>query len=428
MVFESYVADLLNKYIGEYVKNLDASQLQIGIWGGNVVLTDLELKDSSLDELDLPIKVVSGFLGKLTLQIPWKNLYTEPTHVKVEDLHLLVKPNADIKYNEEKEETARWEKKKREIQNIDEARARDELKRAGKEDKTEEGDSFVEKLATAVVKNLQISIQNIHVRYEDSVSDPMSPFSIGITLENLSAETTDQNFIPKVIKDNVTIIHKLVRLDNLAIYWNSNDSFKELLTNDWLQFSRDRIACYNSSPSENNIHLNYVIKPLIAQKKMKSNTKPGTDNSIPKFFLSLVMEELGILFMRRQYLCMMNLLASFERMQKHQPYRKYRPDVPLHGNAKQWWRYCISSVLEVDIQRYTRMWSWQHMQKHRNTCKQYKASYKDKLLQKNPSKEILAHLAIPTLKAWRLFQNCGCDEIVRDAPADFCQLSGHRHS
>lgn len=34
MVFESIVADLLNKYLGEYVENLDRSQLQIGIWGG----------------------------------------------------------------------------------------------------------------------------------------------------------------------------------------------------------------------------------------------------------------------------------------------------------------------------------------------------------------------------------------------------------
>ena len=35
MVFESIVADLLNKYLGKYVENLDASQLKIGIWGGN---------------------------------------------------------------------------------------------------------------------------------------------------------------------------------------------------------------------------------------------------------------------------------------------------------------------------------------------------------------------------------------------------------
>ena len=34
MVFESLVVGLLNKYLGTYIENLDASQLQIGIWGG----------------------------------------------------------------------------------------------------------------------------------------------------------------------------------------------------------------------------------------------------------------------------------------------------------------------------------------------------------------------------------------------------------
>lgn len=34
MVFESIVADILNRYLGEYVENLDKGQLKIGIWGG----------------------------------------------------------------------------------------------------------------------------------------------------------------------------------------------------------------------------------------------------------------------------------------------------------------------------------------------------------------------------------------------------------
>lgn len=36
MVFESLVSDLLNKFIGDYVENLDKSQLKIGIWGGEL--------------------------------------------------------------------------------------------------------------------------------------------------------------------------------------------------------------------------------------------------------------------------------------------------------------------------------------------------------------------------------------------------------
>eukprot|EP00064_Thunnus_orientalis_P023174 superscaffoldBa00008508_g23405 len=48
MVFESLVSDLLNRFIGDYVENLDKSQLKIGIWGGNVVLENLKVKENAL--------------------------------------------------------------------------------------------------------------------------------------------------------------------------------------------------------------------------------------------------------------------------------------------------------------------------------------------------------------------------------------------
>lgn len=35
MVFESVVVDVLNRFLGDYVVNLDSSQLKLGIWGGN---------------------------------------------------------------------------------------------------------------------------------------------------------------------------------------------------------------------------------------------------------------------------------------------------------------------------------------------------------------------------------------------------------
>ena len=38
MVFESYVVDLLNKFAGQYLENLDSSQLRIGIWGGGSIV------------------------------------------------------------------------------------------------------------------------------------------------------------------------------------------------------------------------------------------------------------------------------------------------------------------------------------------------------------------------------------------------------
>lgn len=34
-MFESLVVDVLNRFLGDYVVNLDTSQLSLGIWSGN---------------------------------------------------------------------------------------------------------------------------------------------------------------------------------------------------------------------------------------------------------------------------------------------------------------------------------------------------------------------------------------------------------
>jgi len=47
-------------------------------------------------------------------------------------------------------------------------------------------DTFAEKLFTNVVKNLELTITNIHIRYEDRVTNAACPFSLGVTLHELS--------------------------------------------------------------------------------------------------------------------------------------------------------------------------------------------------------------------------------------------------
>ena len=41
----------------------------------------------------IPDEYLDMFLGKLQLNIPWKNLYNEPTEVNIENLYVLAKPN-----------------------------------------------------------------------------------------------------------------------------------------------------------------------------------------------------------------------------------------------------------------------------------------------------------------------------------------------
>lgn len=54
MVFESVVVDVLNRFLGDYVVNVDTSQLTLGIWGGNKIafVPNLFPSDPSLPEPD----------------------------------------------------------------------------------------------------------------------------------------------------------------------------------------------------------------------------------------------------------------------------------------------------------------------------------------------------------------------------------------
>jgi len=64
-------------------------------------------------------------------------------------------------------------------------------------------DSFVEKLTTQIIKNVEVKIGEIHIRYEDRISNLGRPFALGVTLYNLAVQTTDSQW-KKCIKTEAT--------------------------------------------------------------------------------------------------------------------------------------------------------------------------------------------------------------------------------
>ncbi|KAK3093140.1 hypothetical protein FSP39_011676 [Pinctada imbricata] len=382
MVFESLVVDLINKYLGDYVENLDRSQLKLGIWGGDAVLQNLDLKESALDDLDLPVKVKAGHIGKLTLKIPWKNLYKEPVIASIEGVYALAVPNVAIKYDAVKDNKAKQEAKQKKLQQIEEAK---KLQQEKDKPKEPQKDSFAEKLATQIIKNLQVQVRHIHIRYEDSYTNPKHPFSVGVSLGELLFQTTDENWKPCILKETVTQIFKLVKLDSLAVYWNSDtELYTKLDKTQQLEKLRTEIA---SKDRKTPFH--YIVKPISSVAHLRLNTKPESTNySTPKVFLTLVFDDIGVALAKCQYDNVLEMLESFERMNLLSIYKKYRPDVELKGNATKWWHYAMSSVMEETVRRRRRMFSWPHIIKHRMNMKHYKEAYVKKLTSKKVSSEL----------------------------------------
>lgn len=54
----------------------------------------------------------------------------------------------------------------------------------------------------------------------------------------------------------------------------------------------------------------------------------------------------------------------------------------------------ITGILEVDVKPRLHMWSWQHIQRHRQMVKSYKELYKTKITSKKPTEELLKALEV----------------------------------
>ncbi|XP_075821480.1 intermembrane lipid transfer protein VPS13C isoform X1 [Microtus pennsylvanicus] len=424
MVLESVVADLLNRFLGDYVENLNKSQLKLGIWGGNVALDNLQIKENALSELDVPFKVKAGQIDKLTLKIPWKNLYGEAVVATLEGLYLLVVPGASIKYDAEKEEKSLQDIKQKELSRIEEAlqKAAEKGAHAGEfmyglenllykdvkpgrkrkkhkkhfkkrfkgldrsKDKPKEAkkDTFLEKLATQVIKNVQVKITDIHIKYEDDVTDPERPLSFGVTLGEFSLLTTNEHWTPCILNEAEKIIYKLVKLDSLSAYWNvgccmSYHGSREQILD---QLKREILTSRNIPPDHQ-----YIFQPISASAKLYMNPCAESELKTPKLDGNVEVQNIAIELTKPQYLSMIDFLESLDYMVRNVPYRKYKPCLPLHTNCRQWWKYAIDSVLEVHIRRYTQMWSWSNIRKHRQLLKSYKIAYKNKLTQAKVSEE-----------------------------------------
>lgn len=394
-MLESLVAGILNRFLvslfhsfsllfiytnldkGNYVENFDPKQLNIGIWSGDVKLNNLRLKKESLDKFELPIDVRFGHLGNLTLQIPWSNLKGKPVKVIIQDVYLLAVPVVQDTYNYEDELKRELAMKLRRLADL-ELREKAVPTNSLSDEDAAKNESFTESLITKIVDNLQIEIKKIHVMYEDFnnvFTD--NPYSIGFTLNELSALSTDENWIPKFIDNAAGFSHKLLSLKSLCAYWNTNTTSIYTDDHDILleKFKASIIDDDNLSQFEE--FTQFILRPVSGFGHVTIN-KAGATDTQPHIKTKVFFEEFCVDLDSEQYNYALLSASKYHWYNKTHKFKRFRPDVPLENNGKEWFKYAANSVLnEIHEKNYN--WSWEFLKKRRDNRKSYVVLWKEKL-------------------------------------------------
>lgn len=150
--------------------------------------------------------ILKGQLGELTLRVPYTAIQSKPVEAIIEDLYLLVVPVAGGHVDLEEDARRALEAKLQRLTNAEMLQARGAADVA---EDAQKNQGILQALQAAVLNNVQITIKNIHIRYEDNMSVPGHPFSAGITLAEFSARTTDGEWQPAFIPASAGAIHKV---------------------------------------------------------------------------------------------------------------------------------------------------------------------------------------------------------------------------
>ncbi|CAM9668832.1 unnamed protein product [Ectocarpus sp. 4 AP-2014] len=201
-MFERLVSSILTRLLGEYVEDstFNTESVKLGIWRGYLVLENMHIKKTLMDMLELPLALRHGIIGRLQIQIPWSTLNKDPILVDVDRVFLVVEPKFEW-------DAGAVKRRERAVKRGKIAAA--ELFRTSPLDDTPAGSTeggskarwgsglqkwVTDRLITRIVDSLQIHVREAHLRYEDRISNPSTPFYLGATVESLWLESTDQGW------------------------------------------------------------------------------------------------------------------------------------------------------------------------------------------------------------------------------------------
>ncbi|AQK59109.1 calcium-dependent lipid-binding family protein [Zea mays] len=404
-MFEGHVLYLLRKYLGEYVEGLSVEALRISVWKGDVVLKDLKLKAEALNSLGFPVTVKAGFVGTITLKVPWKCLGKEPVIVLIDRLFVLAHPAPDGQ-----------------TLKAAEAATLEATNRNSRGGPAPGGNSWLYNLISTIIGNLKVTISNVHIRYEDSVSNSGHPFASGFTLSKLAAVTVDEDgnetFDAGVALDK---LRKSVELHRLGIYhdsdsnpWKLNKNWEALNRTEWSEIFQDGIED-GSQSSIWAVNRNYLVSPIngtLKYKRLGKNERGDPDTPLEK--ASLVLSDVSLTVTEAQYYDGIKLLEAFSRFRTRVDVSHLRPVVPVKEDRRAWWRYAVLAGLR---QRKLCYWfSWERTRRLCQLRRRYVQLYATLLQQAakvdiSEIREIEKILDMKVIILWRLLGHAKVETV-----------------
>ncbi|KAJ4455688.1 putative vacuolar protein sorting-associated protein vps13 [Paratrimastix pyriformis] len=373
-MFEKFALDVLSKYLGQYFENFEKEQLRVGLFKGTLEINNLRLKPDSLKDLHPGLLIKKGLVGRIAVSLTWTNLKA-PISILLEDLALLVGPKP-LTYGqqeiEEREVERQLHKQARLLALEQRKLTRDEGSQGQNEaDEPSATRSFVERLIARFMENIQLTVRNVHLRYEDNAC-PEHPIVFGLTVAEVEARSTDERW-RLAYNPDAPAMRKLVQVKMLSLY--AGEAILE--STDDADFRRQMMALVVGMDSSSSTH-DFLMMPCNIKGRL---TVIKDDAAVtlqqPKILADIHVDQFRFRVSNQHYRRLATEQETLARYGKYDFYQSIRPQgAPHRGEqAALFWRWAYTCVLR-DLGTQRAPYTWAAISQRRDDRVRYVALYK----------------------------------------------------
>ena len=284
-------------------------------------MSDFEIDPTEIQQLQLPIELKCLSIGHIEIDIPYTHLGSKAVQVELSDVNLLIGPPKNTEWDAYSLYLAEQSK----IYLLEHLMSTFSPK--GLQAHTPNGQDEAGEpsgVVLSILKNLQVQINRVHLRYEDSVSgsDAERPckFAFGLTLEKFSIDAGNTE---------AEWHEKRAEIENLGVY------FKDDIMYEHHSDIKEKFRKVFDDPAWSS----YLIKPMSAKVDLKLNLPTALN-------IHVMLNPINVRLSMEHYRYMICLLDGIDKYDRFLLYRRFRPaERPNKTNGKSWWKYAMTCIL-----------------------------------------------------------------------------------
>ncbi|CAI5463253.1 unnamed protein product, partial [Closterium sp. Yama58-4] len=284
------------------------------------------LRPEALRRLQLPVVIKSGTVKALRVQIPWKSLGRSSIVIHLDGLELLLGPNDSVFLDPASALNA----KRKRVRDAEELILSRRDASVGKD--TGDTRTWLRTIVDGVIGNLKLSISNVHVRFQDSLSEIHGPAAVGVKLDRLVAFSVDKDGKETYVSgEELDCTRKALELRGLSVYCQPSLNNMTTASSDRWQFSTSEC----------------LVEPLNGSASYSRAGKNQTASlGSPQQDLAVTLDSVSFALSEDQYRLIMKLVDKFAAAQRRQELADIRPSCSVQECPSAWWTFAIKATMK----------------------------------------------------------------------------------